>query len=99
MAESGSVQSHTSILQMIDWRLAQMQQGFVLHAAGIRTQMDERFGSLEGAIGRFCSEVEKVKEVVVTNTEEIKELKEDKCSLTERIEQMERKLEAAELNM
>ena len=88
-----------SILQMIDWRLAQMQQGFVMHSAGIKSQMNERFCSLENSISCFCAEIVQVKEKVISNTEEIKELKEDNGSITERLEQLERKFEMMEQSM
>ena len=74
-----------SLMQNVDWRFSQIMQGIQMHTAYINCKMDEKFGSLERTLGQLTADVNKLKQYVGKDREDIQLLQEDNDKIVQRL--------------
>lgn len=86
----------THLVQMIDWRVRQMQHCVQMQMAGFSRQIDYSFKKLGSDIGKVSSEMASLRENVIQDREDIWHLQEDRDCIFERIEALEEAMETKE---
>ena len=87
-----------SLMQNVDWRFSQIMQGIQMHTAYINSKMDEKFGSLERTLGQLTADVNKLKQYVGKDREDIQLLQEDSDKILQRLEQLEQELNSLDVD-
>ena len=69
-----------------------------MHTAHINSKMDEKFGSLERTLGQLTADVNKLKQYVGKDREDIQLLQEDNDKIVQRLEQLEQELNSLDVD-
>ena len=88
----GPDENFVTLMQNVDWRFSKIMQGIQMHTAYINCKMDEKFGSLERTLGQLTADVNKLKQYVGKDREDIQLLQEDNDKIVQRLEQLEQEL-------
>ena len=73
----GPDENFVTLMQNVDWRFSKIMQGIQMHTAYINCKMDEKFGSLERTLGQLTADVNKLKQYVGKDREDIQLMQED----------------------
>ena len=88
----GPDENFVTLMQNVDWRFSQIMRGIQMHTAHINCKMDEKFGSLERTLGQLTADVNKLKQYVGKDREDIQLLQEDDVKIVQRLEQLQQEL-------
>ena len=88
----GPDENFVTLMQNVDWRFSQIMRGIQMHTAHTNCKMDEKFGSLERTLGQLTADVNKLKQYVGKDREDIQLLQEDNDKIVQRLEQLEQEL-------
>ena len=96
MSQQDMLSSPANIMQLMDWRLTQTQQGMFHHLNGMKNSIDEKLGTLDDRLCTFFEKNRVLEESVQTNRGSIEDLHEGNRLILDRLDRVERKLEAFE---
>jgi len=94
----GPDENFVTLMQNVDWRFSQIMRGIQMHTAYINCKMDEKFGSLERTLGQLTADVNKLKQYVGKDREDIQLLQEDDVKIVQRLEQLEQELNSLDVD-
>ena len=94
----GPDENFVTLMQNVDWRFSQIMRGIQMHTAHINCKMDEKFGSLERTLGQLTSDVNKLKQYVGKDREDIQLRQEDDVKIVQRLEQLEQELNSLDVD-
>ena len=90
------IPSLPGLVQMVDFRFSQFQQGIYLHLNGIRNNLDEKFKVLNDQYNSFFEEIRTLKSRVGDLEEDLGDIRRENRSTHDRVEILEKRLDNAE---